>query len=164
MVSRLLFLLLLCAGAPLYAQKSFPDQCAGVWKGTMYIYSRSKLVDSVGVRFTAAPKSPGVWTWKTEYLSEKLPMTKDYVLKVQDAAKGRYVTDEGDGVEIHEFVFDNSMYSLFETGGLVLSSMYQLQGNTLLFEVSSAEKPEAGTAEVLNYHMNNLQRVVLRRE
>lgn len=161
----LLCILLFPCFNPLFAQKTFPDQCLGQWKGMMYIYSRSKLVDSVLVRFTAAPTAqPDAWTWKTEYISEKLPMVKDYVLRVKDAAKGRYVTDEGDGIELAEYVFGNKMYSVFETGGILLTSSYELRGSELIFEVTSGEKLEATNEEVTNYSTNNLQRVVLRRE
>jgi len=164
---RLLFLAFLVLGSIQYscAQKTFPDQCLGQWKGMMYIYSRSKLVDSVLVRLTAAPTAqPDAWTWKTEYISEKLPMVKDYVLRVKDAAKGRYVTDEGEGIELAEYVFGNKMYSVFETGGILLTSSYELRGSELIFEVTSGEKLEATNEEVTNYSTNNLQRVVLRRE
>jgi hypothetical protein len=167
MKQRLLFLSLMLLGIlqTSFAQKTFVDQCLGQWKGMMYIYSRSKLVDSVLVRFTAAPTDkPDAWTWKTEYISEKLPMVKDYVLRVKDAAKGRYVTDEGDGIELSEYVFGNKMYSVFETGGILLTSSYELRGRELIFEVTSGEKLEATNEEVTNYSTNNLQRVVLHRE
>ena len=167
MKQRLLVLSLLVLGSwqTSFAQKTFVDQCLGQWKGMMYIYSRSKLVDSVLVRFTAAPTDkPDTWTWKTEYISEKLPMVKDYVLRAKDVAKGRYVTDEGDGIELTEYVFGNKMYSVFETGGILLTSSYELRGRELIFEVTSGEKLEATNEEVTNYSTNNLQRVVLQRE
>ena len=167
MKQRLLLLTFIVLGSihTSFAQKTFVDQCLGQWKGMMYIYSRSKLVDSVLVRFTAAPTDkPDTWTWKTEYISEKLPMVKDYMLRLKDAAKGRYVTDEGDGIELSEYVFGNKMYSVFETGGILLTSSYEIRGRELIFEVTSGEKLEATNEEVTNYSTNNLQRVVLHRE
>lgn len=68
--------------------QSFPDKCVGSWKGMMHISSRGSLKESVKVILTVAKGSnPNEWTWETEYLSEKLPMTKDYVLRLKDAEK-----------------------------------------------------------------------------
>lgn len=54
----------------------------------MHISSRGSLKESVKVILTVAKGSnPNEWTWETEYLSEKLPMTKDYVLRLKDAEK-----------------------------------------------------------------------------
>ncbi|MFN8353762.1 MAG: hypothetical protein U0Y10_04940 [Spirosomataceae bacterium] len=144
-------------------QHSFVEACMGTWKGTMYIYNKGVLRDSVAVRLTVAKTDqPEVWTWKTEYLSEKMPMTKDYLLRVRDAVKKQYVTDEGGGVELLEYVFGNKMYCVFETNQVVLTSSYELRSaNELIFEVTSGKKQE--TSPVVNYSVDNLQRVVFRK-
>ncbi len=147
-----------------YAQTTFVDGCLGVWKGTMYIYSRGNLRDSVSVRLTVAKTDkPDAWVWKTEYLSPKMPMVKDYVLRLRDASKNTYITDEGGGIELNDYLFNNKLYCVFETSNILLTSTYELRGNELIFEVTSGKKSEPSTKEVINYPVDNLQRVVFRK-
>jgi hypothetical protein len=94
-----LFFVLFCGlflFQPIYGQTNFADQCLGIWKGTMKIYSRGILKDSVPVKMTVAKTSTARdYTWKTEYLSPNQPVTKDYILHVKDAEKGVYITSVG---------------------------------------------------------------------
>ncbi len=166
---RLSFLTLpLLAVSLLYSTcqaQTFPDRCAGLWSGRMYIYANGTLKDSVEVRLTVAKlPEPNAWTWKTEYLSEKMPAVKDYILRTKDADKGWFITDEGDGIELQDFVFGNKMYSAFDVGGILLSASYELLGDTLIFEVTSGRKMDSKEGTPLNFSVNNLQRVVFRRQ
>lgn len=149
-----------------HGQHSFVEACLGNWKGTMYIYSRGVLKDSVLVKLTIAKtEKPDAWTWKTEYLSPKQPMVKDYVLRTRDAAKGLYLTDEGGGIELLDYLFGNKLYCVFETSNIVLTSTYELRSpNELIFEVTSGKKVSEGSPDVINYSVDNLQRVVFRKE
>ena len=86
----------------------------GVWEGTMYIMAQGQLRDSVGIIFTVAKTDdPKAWTWRTQYISEKFPMTKDYILRLQDEEKQIYLTDEGDGVVLYDYLFGEKLYSVF---------------------------------------------------
>ncbi|MDX2304492.1 MAG: hypothetical protein NW226_16920 [Microscillaceae bacterium] len=147
-----------------FAQNFFPDQCVGTWEGMMQIYYQGTLRDSVRVRFTVAPQSENTWKWQTEYLSEKMPLTKNYTLKLKDARQNLYTTDEGNGIELHEYLFGNKLYSVFEVEGILLTSSYELRGAELIFEVTSGKKiPEATTQEVSNFSTLSLQRVILKK-
>lgn len=158
-----LVLLLGSIGYIVQGQNTFIQHCVGTWKGQMHIYRHGSLKDSVEVRLTVAPMpSSGEWTWKTEYLSSKMPMVKDYQLKTKDASKGIYVIDEGDGVELINYLFDNKLYCVFETQGITLTSTYELRGEELVFEVTSGKK-QATKVEVTNFSVENLQKVVLKR-
>lgn len=164
-----LFSLLVMLGfsLSLSAQKTFPDQCIGKWKGVMYISKNGIVRDSVKVRLSIASLKDAAtpaWSWKTEYLSEKMPMTKDYVLRLKDAAKNWYITDEGGGVELQDYLFGNKLYCVFETSGVMLTSTYELLDNKLIFEVTSGKKIIAENNEIINYSVDNLQRVVFNRE
>lgn len=162
--TALLFALLFIASSyRLEAQRSFPVRCEGRWQGLMYIFAHGKLKDSVQVQLTVTQLQPGSWRWKTQYLSDKMPMTKDYKLVTRDTATGRYITDEGDGIELSEYLIGDKMYAVFETGGVLLTSSYELRNDELVFEVSSGKKEAATTAEVMSYPVDFLQRVVFRR-
>jgi hypothetical protein len=156
--------MLFFTGLLLNAQSSFADNCIGTWKGVMYIFKSGIVKDSVSVRLTVGKhKDAGAWTWKTEYLSQKMPVTKDYVLRLKDAEKNTYVTDEGGGVELQDYLFGNKLYCVFETGSILLTSTYELKGNDLIFEVTAGKKIAAEKNELINYSVDNLQRVVFTR-
>jgi hypothetical protein len=147
-----------------YGQELFPDKCIGTWKGTMLIYGRGVLRDSVKVTFTVAKSDkPNEWIWRTEYHSEKMPMTKDYLLRLKDAEKKIFVTDEKDGIELQDHLFGSKLYSMFETQGIYLTSSYELRKDEIIFEVTSGKKIESGSGTVINYSVDNLQRVTLRK-
>ncbi len=160
----LLLLLLIMMAINLRSQKTFGDQCLGIWKGKMYLYSRGQLQDSVQVKLTVAETTTEhAWTWKTEYLSATQPMVKDYILRLKDVAKGLYTTDEGEGLDLADYLFNNKLYCVFETEGVMLTSTYELRGKELIFEVTSGKKETDPKAGVINYSTDNLQRVVLKR-
>ena len=144
--------------------KSFPEQCIGKWKGTMYIYAYGKLRDSVQVEFNVQALDSNSWTWKTDYRSEKMPVTKDYILR-KDAKDGNtFLLDEGDGVMLTNYIVGNKLYSNFETEGILLTSSYEFVGKQLIFEVTSGKKQnEAEESGVTNYSVDFVQRVVFQK-
>ena len=147
----------------LYAQELFADKCEGQWKGIMYIYGKGQIRDSVPVELIVQKTSlPRTWVWKTVYLSNKNPMEKNYKLVLKDTASQTYLIDEGDGIELWSYYFNNKLYSVFETHDVMLTSSYELQGDELIFEVASGKKIE-DRKEVTNYSVLSLQRVVFKR-
>lgn len=154
---------LLLAAPFLYAQQLNPNQLTGTWEGNMKIYAFGVLKDSVDIRLTIAPKDSVSWIWRTDYLSKKLPMTKDYVLVKGDS--NCYITREGDGIDLINYVFGNKFYSTFETEGIFLTSSYELlPSGTLIFEVTSGKKKNSvGYPVVTNYSVEYLQRVLLKK-
>ena len=164
MKAMLFFCLLLFTGFT-EAQSLFPDKCIGRWEGMMHIAKNGVVRDSVAVLLTVAiHRDAGAWSWKMEYLSEKMPATKDYVLRLKDAGKNWYITDEGDGIELNDYVFGNKMYCVFETEGFLLTSSYELRADELIFEVSSGKKMAGKSNSLTNFSVDNLQRVVFKRK
>jgi hypothetical protein len=147
----------------LNAQTSFPEKCLGIWTGTMHIYSRGSLVDSVPIKLNVTrTNAPDTFVWKTEYLSEKFPMVKDYKLVISDAGKGVFITDEGDGIILMDYLFENKLYSVFETQGILLTSTYKWLENQIIFEVTSGKELQT-THGVKSYSVLNLQKAILRK-
>mgnify|MGYP006961380658 FL=1 len=129
----------------------------------MHIYFAGQLRDSVPIRFTVTPIDSISWTWRTEYLSKKLPMTKDYVLRIKDKQRQMYVTDEGDGIELSDYLFGNKLYSIFETEGILLTASYELRDGELIFEVTSGKRANNSTTGVQSHPVSSVQRAVLKR-
>ena len=146
-----------------FSQDFFPNRCLGHWQGTMHIYFAGQLRDSVPVRFTVALIDSASWTWRMEYLSEKLPMTKDYTLKIKDKQRQVYITDEGDGIELTDYLFGNKLYSVFETEGILLTASYELRDGDLIFEVTSGKMAGTPTNGVQSHPVSSVQRAVLKR-
>ena len=147
----------------IFAQTSFPEKCLGIWIGTMHIFSRGSLVDSVPIKLNVTrTNAPDTFIWKTEYLSTKNPMVKDYKLVISDAGKGVLKTDEGDGTFLIDYLFENKLYSVFETQGILLTSTYEWLGNQIIFEVTSGKELQT-TNGVKSYSVLNLQKAVLRK-
>lgn len=160
-----IFVLLIFFGYKINAQSDFITKCIGKWHGTMHIYSSGKLRDSVKVELTIAKTdTPNLYTWKTEYKSEKMPMVKDYKMKLSETKPNCFITDEGDGIELENYLFHNKLYSVFETEGIVLTSSYEFISEKLVFEVTSGKKTESKNKNVTNYSVLNLQRVVFSRD
>jgi hypothetical protein len=161
-VVSIAILLLLWPLGSLYAQEAFPERCLGTWEGMLRIYRYGHLKDSVDIRLTVErTENPKVWIWKTEYLSDEMPMVKDYVIRLVNSEKEKYLTDEGDGIVLEDYVFGDKMYCIFETQGAMLTSSYELRDGNLIFEVTSGTIRENNQAEVINYPVHNLQRAVL---
>lgn len=150
----------------IFSQSSFPQKCIGNWEGMMYIFQKGKLRDSVKIHFSVEAMGKNVWSWKTEYLSEKFPMTKNYKMKITDSSSNRFMIDEGDGIYLYDYLFNNKLYSVFETHDILLTSTYELvKDDELIFEVTSGKKIEEPSNEnVRNYSVEALQRVVMKRK
>lgn len=145
------------------SQVPFPEKCLGKWEGMLMIYQQGQLRDSVKVIFTVAKTDVADrWTWKKEYISEKFPMVKDYELVLKDAEKGQYITDEGENIQLADYLFGNKLYSVFETGGILLTSTYELREEELIFEVTSGKKL-TDDQEVNNFSVSSIQRAVFTR-
>lgn len=146
------------------AQNDFITKCIGQWQGTMYIYSSGKLRDSVKVELNVAKTNTvNLWVWKTDYKSEKMPVVKDYKMKLFETKPNCYITDEGDGIELENYLFNNKLYNVFETEGIMLTSSYELLNDKLIFEVTSGKKTSSDSAQVINFSVSSLQRVVFSR-
>jgi len=152
-----------CIYSNINAQEIFADKCVGKWEGIMHIYAKGQLRDSVPVQLLVQKSTiPNTWIWKTSYLSKTNPMDKDYKLVLKDTATQNYITDEGDGIELRDYCFNNKLYSVFDTHQVLLTSSYELQGDQLIFEVTSGKKLDVNK-EVNNYSVLNVQRVVFKK-
>lgn len=165
-MKKVLLIILLGNSVSMSAQTLLPEKCIGVWQGMMHIYNQGIIRDSVKVKFTVAKTAEAnAWTWKMEYLSEKMPIVKDYVLKLKDKEKGIYSTDEGGGLELMDYQFGNKLYSVFEVSGVLLTASYEwIDKSNLVFEVTSGKKGESPVKDITNFSVANVQRVVMRKQ
>ncbi len=142
----------------------FPEQCIGTWKGMMHIYAYGNLRDSVQVELNVVKIDDNSWKWRTDYLSEKMPVTKDYLMRLDPKSANTFLLDEGDGIVLTNYLTGSKLYSNFETEGILLGSSYEFIGGNLVFEVTSGKKlNEAEESGVTNFSVDFVQRVVLKK-
>ncbi len=62
-----------------------------------------------------------------------------------------------------DYLFNNKLYSIFETQGVFLTSSYELRDKDLIFEVTSGKKTSTTDQQINNYSVDNLQRVIFKK-
>ena len=136
----------------------------GNWEGIMHIYGKGKLRDSVPVVLTVAIINDSTLVWRTEYKSASQPMVKDYKMKLIDSDRGIYGTDEGNGLVLNNYLIDKVLYSVFQVQGILLTAIYRLEGDQIVFEVTSGKKDTIEMEGVSNYAVSSVQKVQLKRQ
>jgi hypothetical protein len=147
-----------------FSQAQILKDWHGNWEGIMYIYGKGALRDSVPVVLTIATINDSTLVWRTEYKSVSQPMVKDYKMKLIDLAKGIYGTEEGKGLVLTNYLVEKSLYSVFEMQGILLTATYRLEGDQIVFEVTSGKKEVNEMEGVANYSVSSLQKVQLKRQ
>lgn len=147
-------------------QEYFGDRCVGTWSGTMYLSNAGQLTDSLEVVLEIQPLDDSkTWKWKTSYEAKPERIVKDYTLILVDAGKGQYVIDEGDGIKLDCYHYDQKLYSTFSVNESLLTAIYEINGDSLLFEVTSGKRMEAtGDGSIFNYSVQHVQKVVFQRK
>lgn len=160
-----LFLLLTTSTFALEAQNYFGDLCSGNWSGMMHLYKKGQITDSIPVTIEIKKINPdNSWKWKTSYNTNADKIVKDYTLKLIDTITGHYIIDEGNGIELSCYQFEHKLYSTFEVGGKILTANYELNQDTLFFEVTSSTKQQVTSdGSVANYTIEHLQKVKFRK-
>lgn len=146
--------------------QNFAEKCEGHWSGIMQMYAQGINYDSIPVKLLVeSTEDTTAWIWRTEYHGLDTVRVKDYILRHPDRNKNLYITDEGEDIELMGYLYNNKLYNIFDTEGIMLTSSYELlPSGELLFEVNSGELVSSEDAEVRNYSVNYLQRVFFKKE
>jgi hypothetical protein len=155
---------------------AFPTAWEGHWEGTLTTIAPPDSVrNRIPVSLYIAPEAEGgAWTWRTIFNNDTVRGVRPYRLLVRDAARGRYATDEGNGIVLEDTWIDGLLVSVFQVGDRVLESRYHLQGDTLVHDLtwwSTAPTSRLrgqganaeGGAEILTFHVAGRQRATMQR-
>lgn len=173
--------LLLCATAltnPVAAQsRGLPATWVGRWAGTLTTVSPPDSVrNRIPITLEITPDASGAgYAWRTVFNADTVRGLRPYRLLVEDAARGRFATDEGNGILLDETWIGGTLSSVFQVGTRVLSSRYAMHGDTLTHELTWWEAAPSRTARgtganaeqgaaVLSYRVLGLQRAVMVRQ
>jgi hypothetical protein len=146
----------------------FPKLCEGTWEGTMELWSGGKVNSTIGIKLYVAPvKGEQVkWIWNTSYYvdgKEDTTFAKNYYMVERDAATGRYVMDEGNGIMLDCHTYGNKLYSIFTVKKEILTAVYELKGDELIFEVTAGTRLKGKQMGVTSYTTDYVQRAVFKK-
>lgn len=157
MIKNLILQLVLIVAFSAHSQIKINDY-VGMWQGKMSIYAAGNLIDtSVTVTFEIGQINDSLWQWKKTYDSSKYSqVVKDY--KLQYIAHNEYVIDEGDGILLNSYLFENSLISNFRIKKSFFTSLYMFNDNSIVFEVSSGKKIKKNKG-INSYSTDIIQRI-----
>jgi hypothetical protein len=139
---------LLCIGLltilSVVAQNSL-QQWKGNYVGELFIYKPDgSVAQQVSMELEVKPTADStIWIWKTTYNHKD---TRDYVVLIKDAAKGKYVLDEKNGILIDIRAFGNKLISCYDVEGYLIYDSHTLNGNEIIFELTSSSSDQNHTS------------------
>lgn len=165
--AKIVIIALLLINSSLFSQIN--DTWLGIWQGELKIEnSPTGMRNGIPMELHISKSdSQRVWNWRIIYRDS----TKDdrkYLLRIDDYNSGKYLIDEQDGILLEANLFGNKLISRFEVMNSLLEITYTLDGDKILFEVSSSKvKPtsvtqsQAEQVEVKSYEIISYQTAVL---
>ncbi len=137
-----------------------PDEWLGTWSGEVKAESPGGKSTTFDMVLEIGEHSdPQRLKWKIIYDGSQGKSERDYELVAEDAAAGRYVIDERNGVRIAATRLGNSLHSHFSIDGQTLWTRYELLSSesTIVFELVAAPEQPALTTRVENQEVKSLQ-------
>lgn len=113
--------------------------------------------------------SIGKYEYKLVYVMMGKPEERKYTLIEKDASKGEYIVDENNGILLDAKLIDNTLFSMFEVQGNILTTTERFYKDSMDFEITFANKAQqtkSGTegvdaTEVISYPISVLQKAHL---
>ena len=152
----------------------FPKDYIGNWSGILQIYKGTGKVQEVPMQLNIQPLKDSAGTqysWEIIY-GEKAKDHRPYRLVPVDAAKGHWLVDENDGIQLDCFYLGGTLFSTFAVEGNLLTSMDRLENGKLYYEITSTKtkpfKTTGGLSKdsppVDSYNIPTTQKAVLTRK
>lgn len=171
MKKTLLFLLTLI-GFQLSAQSDslhFPQDFYGIYKGNLQI-TNARGKQTIQMEFHLNPTdSIGKYQYMLVYIMDGNRQERKYNLLEKDASKGEYIVDENNGILLDAKLIDNTLFSMFEVQGSILTTTERFYKESMDFEITFANKAQqtkSGTEDedatvVISYPISVLQKAHL---
>lgn len=138
------FLVVLCVVFSSYGQSedslNFPDDFLGNYKGDLVIKNTNGS-QTIGMEFNIqATDSLGYYQYQLVYIADGNRQERNYNLIVKDADKGQYLIDENNGIILGANFFDNTLYSVFEVEGNLLTTIETFYEDRMEFKIIFSSK------------------------
>jgi hypothetical protein len=143
-----------------------PPEWLGTWTGKLAISSAADKQSEVAVALKIEPiKGTRELTWAITYGEGARAMVRDYKLVPDGDKPGRFKIDERNGIALDARLVNGVMYSQFKVGDAMLTARYELRGDTLRFEITSAKAvaDNTGKGSVQGFAVDVIQAAELKR-
>lgn len=168
---RAILAMIVLASTVAAAEKNeLPKEWHGTWKGTLKLPG-SKM-DEVPMVLVVAPlKDSPRLSFQITYGKDSTKSVRNYELMPGEGV-GRFQIDEKNSIVLDAFLQDGVLHSQFLVDDKLLAARYELDGDTLKYEVTSAQKPtkpdvtggEKGMPKVSTFQITNVQTAKLKRQ
>ncbi len=147
----------------------FPQDFYGIYKGDLHI-TNAKGEQTIPMEFhLKATDSIGKYQYMLVYVMNGERQERKYNLIEKDASKGEYIVDENNGILLDAKRIDNTLFSMFEVQGNILTTTECFYKDSMDFEITFANKSQqtkSGTTgedatEVISYPISVLQKAHL---
>lgn len=150
----------------------FPQDFYGIYKGDLHITNPNGK-QTIQMEFHLNPTdSIGKYQYMLVYIMNGNRQERQYNLIEKDAEKGEYIVDENNGILLDAKLMDNTIFSMFEVQGSILTTTERFYKDSMDFEITFANKSQqtkSGTTgedatEVISYPISVLQKAHLIKE
>ncbi|MFV0541229.1 MAG: hypothetical protein ACK5MZ_08340 [Aestuariibaculum sp.] len=146
----------------------FPDDFIGVYKGDIEI-SNIQGKQKIAMEFHLT-KTDTVGTYRYTLVYNNKP--RHYFLIEKDKEKGQYIIDENNGIILPVTVFNQTVYSIFEVNGNLITTTEHFYNDYMDFEIMLSKISSTGVTgkgtkeipEVITYPIWSVQRARLKKQ
>ena len=168
-------IVLICFGSFLEAQNDdllFPLDFFGVYKGTLVIQNTNGMQEIDMEFHFKETNTIGEYQYTLVYIMNGNRQERLYKLIEKDANKGEYIVDENNGILLDAKLVNNTLYSMYEVQGNILTTTERFYKDGMDFEVTFSSKKaqnKSGTegnsaTEVVSYPITVVQKAILIRQ
>jgi hypothetical protein len=134
--TSLFFLSTFTKGASL---SDFPDGWLGKWTGKLLIYGEGEPKEVYMELNIKDADEVNHWKWTIIYGKGEFGQTRAYELILIDSAKGKFKMDEKNSILLDMTYRNNSFFSTFEVEKNLVTAVYTLIDNKIIFEIISSD-------------------------
>lgn len=158
---------LLAARGDAQTTNTLPEKWHGLWTGTMTYSTQDDSLETVPVRFEVKPiPDRDAWTWNTTYGEGESKVFKEYYLLPVPDQPGQFQIDEQNGIVLSAKLQGDVIYSQFSVGNTHLTARYELRGEQLRVDITSAKASGAPMTEhkVTDFQFQSVQTSLFNRD
>lgn len=171
-MKKLLIFLIMLICFQLSAQSDslqFPQDFYEIYKGDLYIIN-TRGKQTIQMEFHLNPTdSIGKYQYMLVYIMNGNRQERKYNLLEKEVSTGEYLVDENNGILLDAKLIDNTIFSMFEVQGNILTTTERFYKDSMDFEITFANKSQQtksgttgeDTTEVISYPISVLQKAHL---
>lgn len=127
--------------------KQFPEDFFGTYKGDLEIINPQGK-QTIQMEFQLKPTDiAGTYDYIIVYIVEEKRQERNYILLEKDKAKGLYQVDENNGILLDVKCIGNTLFSMFEVQGNILTTTERFYEDAMDFEITFASKQNSNASK-----------------